>query len=146
MTQVETYPWLPQKYIDFCQIDTANYYTVKNPPAPELRTLRDSMFYGLLDVVTKNAKIYDKIAIFDIGKVWPVKDAKREEKQECGIMIFSDGKDKKRQDDSWFLAKQSIQQICDAILGDQEITLKQSNTHYFSTNKQADIFVEDVCI
>lgn len=91
MTQVETYPWLHEKYIAPFGTNTNNLLSLQNPTAPELTYLRDNMIYGLLDAVTKNAKIYDTINIFDMGKVWSQEENTRKENHVCG-MVFYDNK------------------------------------------------------
>lgn len=85
---------------------------MQNPTAPELTHLRDSMMYGLLDITTKNAKTADVISIFDIGKTWKRKEQKKDEEHMCGIICYTNSKEKTREKDTWFLAKQAVETLC----------------------------------
>lgn len=68
--QVETYPWVPEKYLQLFGTKTDDLYSVNNALDPEAKYLRDDMVYNLLSVIAKNARFFDSLDVFDIGKVW----------------------------------------------------------------------------
>jgi len=68
--QIETYPWILEKWIDAFALDTKNLYSMQNPLTPEQKYLRPTMRPSLLESIVKNAPFFDEIKIFDIGKVW----------------------------------------------------------------------------
>jgi phenylalanyl-tRNA synthetase beta chain len=68
--QLETYPWVPEKMLDTWWVDKIQLYTINNPLAPEQRYLRDDLVYNLLSYTAKNSKFFDRVAVWDIGKVW----------------------------------------------------------------------------
>lgn len=144
MTQVETYPWLHEKHIDLFWVDTKNLLSLQNPTAPELMYLRDSMIYGLLDIITKNAKTSDEISIFDIGKVWTWNWKTKAEDHACGIVCYNNIKERTREKDTWFPAKQAIETVCKNILPWYSIQYKLSENSNYHTKKQATIYINDV--
>ncbi len=87
-TQTETYPWLHERYIEMFGKAKDQFYSLQNPPAPELQYLRDMMLYGLIDVVTKNHKTAPSITIFDTGKTRPSVDGKLVEQRDLGIVGY----------------------------------------------------------
>jgi len=68
--QVETYPWVDNKYLKMFGAEVENLYGLQNAINPESPNMRDSMLYNLFVYVAKNSKFFDDIRIFDIGKVW----------------------------------------------------------------------------
>lgn len=146
MTQVETYPWLHEKYIAPFGTNTNNLLSLQNPTAPELTYLRDNMIYGLLDAVTKNAKIYDTINIFDMGKVWSQEENTRKENHVCGMVFYDNKKTRWRQDDSRFTTKQALEALGIATLKGYTIRLEPTTKPYFHTKKQATIYADDVIV
>jgi phenylalanyl-tRNA synthetase beta subunit len=74
--QVETYPWVPEKYLHLFGTKLDGLYSVNNALDPEAKYLRDDMVYNLLSVIAKNARFFDTLDVFDIGKVWDQSFAK----------------------------------------------------------------------
>lgn len=69
-SQVETYPRIWEKELSAFNQDNSELMEIKNPINVDQPYLRDSIIYPLMDYVKKNSKFFDKIKMFDIGKVW----------------------------------------------------------------------------
>lgn len=68
--QIETYPWVDENVLDLFEVDKSKLFSLKNPIAPELKYLRNSLIFNFLDVLKKNIHFFDYIKVFDIGKIW----------------------------------------------------------------------------
>lgn len=66
--QIETYPWIDQRWIDIFSLPVSALYTMENPLTPEQRYARDTMLRSMFEVVEKNAPFFDVMKLFDIGK------------------------------------------------------------------------------
>lgn len=67
--QMETYPWVDNKFLDMFGTDKNLLYSLQNPLNVEASLLRDCMLYNLLSYVVKNSRFFDEISIFDLWKV-----------------------------------------------------------------------------
>jgi len=68
--QIETYPWVDEQILDLFDVDKTKLLSLKNPIAPELKYLRNSLIFNFLEVFEKNIHFFENIKIFDIGKIW----------------------------------------------------------------------------
>lgn len=70
--QIETYPWILEKWIKTFDLSTKDLYSMQNPMTPEQKYLRSTMRPSLLESIEKNAPFFAKISLFDIGKTWTI--------------------------------------------------------------------------
>ncbi len=145
MDQCETYPWLHERYAELFGVDTKALYQLQNPAAPEIQHLKDSMIYGLLDVLTKNYKTIDTMNLFDTGKVWIPVSEKLIEQRHLGVLSYTTTSDN-WQEDTRFRVKQAIKQILDNLNIQQKITYTSTTLPYYHTKKQCAIYVGDTLV
>lgn len=149
--QVETYPWISQKNIELFAGDQERLYKLKNPINEDDKYLRDDLSAQLLKYIVKNWKFFDKINIFDIGKIWNkwiTNEDKNEdyacnmvdEKMVLGAMMFKKSV-KDRQEDILFDAKNYIKNTFNRLwLGDSNILYKKTELSSYHPKKQAEIW------
>jgi len=70
MTEVYTYPWVSEEYINAVQQSTDGLLELSAPPSPEERFLRSSLLPGLCKAVSDNLRYFDEFAIFESAEVF----------------------------------------------------------------------------
>ena len=68
--EIYTYPWVEDKYLSACSIDTKNSIKLATPPAPELATLRNSLVPGMVEAISKNLRYYTDFKLFEVAQVF----------------------------------------------------------------------------
>ena len=68
--EVISYPWVNVKYIDACMLDKQEMVELANPPSPEQSYLRSSLVPGMLEVIVKNLRYFDKFKVYEMGEVF----------------------------------------------------------------------------
>lgn len=68
--EIYTYPWIEDKYLNACGVDTKNCIKLATPPAPELSTLRNSLVPGMVEAISKNLRYYTDFKLFEVAQVF----------------------------------------------------------------------------
>lgn len=68
-SQLETYPWIHEKWHQYISGWTEHLFTMKNPLSPEQRYLRNTIIRSLVEIAEKNGPFFDTISVFDQWKV-----------------------------------------------------------------------------
>lgn len=68
---------------------------LQNPMSDEFRYLRPSLWPGVLKNISSNARYFESVRIFEIGKVFSSKDSKILEKENCVIALTESSKEGK---------------------------------------------------
>ena len=68
--EIYTYPWVDDKYLSACGIDTKNSIKLATPPAPELSTLKSSLVPNMVEVISKNLRYYNEFKLFEVSQVF----------------------------------------------------------------------------
>ncbi len=69
-TQVDTYPWVNDKYIKAAGIDNSDAVKLANPPSPDCATLKTSLIPNLIEAVAGNLRWFDEFRIFEKSQVF----------------------------------------------------------------------------
>ena len=69
-SEIFTYPWIDEKYIEASKIDITDSVKLATPPAPELAILRSSLVPGMLEAISKNLRYYDSFKLFEMAQVF----------------------------------------------------------------------------
>ncbi len=153
--QVETYPWVPEKYLHLFGTKLDGLYSVNNALDPEAKYLRDDMVYNLLSVIAKNARFFDTLDVFDIGKVWDQSFAKNSgvyasdfvgESTSFGYMAYRSNV-KSWRDDSILIVKAVLSHIIKGTdLDESKIELLPSSLPSYHPKKQARVQYDGMLI
>lgn len=68
--EVYNYSFYGKKLLAKCKLTPQNHIALANPLSPDLAFLRTSLLPRLLENLEKNSRQYDKIKLFEIGKVF----------------------------------------------------------------------------
>lgn len=68
--EVYSYPWVDDKYLNACGIDTKNSIKLATPPAPELAYLRNSLIPNMVEDIAKNLRYYNEFRLFEVAQVF----------------------------------------------------------------------------
>ena len=78
MTEVFTYPWISDEYINAVLTNTEGMLELSAPPSPEERFIRSSLIPNLCKAVADNLRYYNEFAIFESAQIFFDKDYKAE--------------------------------------------------------------------
>jgi len=70
MTEVLTYAWVDEEYINALLSSTKGLMELSAPPSPEERFVRSSLLPGLCKAVSDNLRYFDEFAIFESAEVF----------------------------------------------------------------------------
>lgn len=144
MSQVESYPWYSEEWINILWLDKSNYFELLNPMDSSVPFMAQTLLPGLLEIAKKNYRQVLPIKIFEIGKVFWTKDNKpNETKMFAGLWL-----NKKTQDwnnDSFLLLKQ-ITSLIELNFTTPTFNFKLSENKNFHPHKQAQILVDNTII
>jgi len=74
MTEIFTYPWVDEEYINAVQSSTDGLLELSAPPSPEERFIRSSLLPGLCKAVSDNLRYFNEFAVFESSEVYFDKD------------------------------------------------------------------------
>jgi phenylalanyl-tRNA synthetase beta chain len=137
--QVETYPRLHTRRHEAFRPSTSSSFSMENSMAPELGYLRETMIPSMLEVLEKNAPLYETVRIFDIGTVWN-KSADVKEKTIL-TMARVDPKTTDRRQDPFLLIKQDVETILASYTDLEKTNWTHSTYARWHTTQQADIYL-----
>lgn len=151
VSQLETYPWIDEQMLDLFGKDKSLLFSLKNPVAPELRYMRDTLLFSHIQIIEKNYRVFDRLAYFEYAKIWRVPSTTVDVAQRDGfersvlwLTVYNKAGQDWKQDSflqakgliEWFLKSQWLSDISFALSDDAS----------FHPKKQAKIYVWDRCI
>ncbi len=74
MSEVYNYSFVGEGDLEIIQADPKKYKQLKNPLSSKLKYLRRNLFINLLKNVQNNFKYFDKVELFELGKVYLKKE------------------------------------------------------------------------
>lgn len=151
-TQVESYPWISEKMIQWFDKKSENFMQLQNPVNPECPLLRDSFIYQFIQIASKNAKFFEEIFIFDTGKIRtnniPNNNESKEfavahidEQMHTGILLYKKNISS-RSEDTLLEAKGIIQTLLHGLGLHEEIGYESTQISYFHPKKQGKILYQ----
>ena len=70
MTEVFTYPWMHEEYINAVLASTEGLLELTAPPSPEERFLRSSLLPNICKAVSDNLRYFDEFAIYESAQIF----------------------------------------------------------------------------
>lgn len=137
--QIDTYPWAKNSLLEYFNVNFNKLIELENPISVEEKFMRDSMFYNLLEVVSKNFRYFDDIKIFDDWKIWN-KDFDGWEKDTVWIMVYKRNVGDWKEDNILFL-KWILESISYDLKIQEKIDFSISSKEIFHPKKQGDILI-----
>jgi phenylalanyl-tRNA synthetase beta chain len=77
MQEIVTYPWVSDALLDAAGLAGSARLRLAVPPAPDQSYLRPSLIPGLLGAVVSNLRFTSQFRLFELGRVFPMKDHAR---------------------------------------------------------------------
>gem|GEM_PF-4094782 len=114
-------------------------FSMENSMAPELGFLRNTMIPSILEVVEKNAPVYEQMKIYDIGTIRTKKTDKKEYTMLTTALVAK--KETRRQDDPFLAMKQDIETLLNSYTNLQRFIWTHSTYNRAHSKQQADIFI-----
>jgi phenylalanyl-tRNA synthetase beta chain len=137
--QVETYPRLHSRWHAAFPPSANSSFSMENSMAPELGYLRETMIPSLLEIIEKNAPLYETLRVFDIGTV----RNKNTEVSEKTMLTMAriDFKWSDRRHDPFLLIKQDVETILASYTDLEKTNWTHSTYARWHTTQQADIYL-----
>lgn len=138
-----TTPEREQKLLPDEAAYTAEYITLQNPITPERRVMRRSVLASVMDILEKNSRTTDSLALFEIGNIYIPQDGKTlpDEMPHMGIVLTGwretpswDVKEPPRMD--FYDLKGMLDEVCTAFQL-PEVVYETSANPSFHPGKQA---------
>ncbi len=68
--EIFTYPWVKDEFIEASSLDTSDWLSLEQPPAPNERLIRGSLIPGLIESAASNLRYSDQFRIFELTQVF----------------------------------------------------------------------------
>jgi len=143
--QIETYPWMHQRWIEYFNISTDTLYSLRDIQSPEQQYMRNSLLSSLVEVIEKNVHFLENGRIFDMWKVWSLDELTPWEQQHIWLACWQKKWDT-REDATYIQLRSHIDYIFTTLWVRGKIEYRKSDTSYFHPKQQAEIYINNMYV
>lgn len=142
-TQIETYPRIHARWHGVFDASELTCIQMENSITPEQSLLRNTMIPSLLEVVEKNAPVFDTLLVYDIGAVWQ-KNRPHESTHLC--LARYQEKTTNRKNDPFLLMKQDVMTVLSQFLDVNALNRWHTTFSRAHTWQQTELFFGDITL
>lgn len=142
-TQIETYPRIHNRWHGIFGASELTCVQMENSITPEQSLLRNTMIPSLLEVIEKNAPVYDSLLVYDIGAVWQ-KKLPHEATHLC--LARYQEKTTDRKNDPFLLMKQDVMTVLSQFLDTNALNRWHTTLSRAHTSQQTELFFGDILL
>lgn len=142
-TQIETYPRIHARWHEVFAASEQTCIQMENSISPEQSLLRNTMIPHLLEVIEKNAPVYDSVLVYDFGAVWQ-KQLPHESTHLCLARFQEKTTDRKQ--DPFLLMKQDVMTLLSQFFDTNALNRWHTTLSRAHTIQQTDLFLGDIAL
>jgi len=136
LTEIVSYSFVPGSFVDINK-EAKKAIRISNPLSSEQEYMRTAIWPSLLEVAANNINNFEKINLFEIGRVYSKENSQQVEENVLGLLSLGDNAS-----NNYKFIKGAVERVLTEF-NFEKIEFRSSKADFFDPGKGADIYVDD---